>query len=93
MNGVNINAEFESLINTNTINNENDRIIMMKLNMIKQFESLDDNIIYSTTMIKFLLAGVKSDTGLREWLLQQCNKYGDSKLGIWYGPEDTNWKE
>ena len=90
MNGVNINAEFESLINTNTINNENDRIIMMKLNMIKQFESLDDNIIYSTTMIKFLLAGVKSDTGLREWLLQQCNKYGDSKLGIWYGPEDKN---
>ena len=55
MNGVNINinAEFESLINTNTINNENDRNIMMKLNMIKQFESLDDNIIYSTTMIKF----------------------------------------
>ena len=49
------------------------------------FDSVGDNIIYTTNMIKFLLAGIKSDVGLRDWLLA---KGGES--GIWKGPEDDN---
>lgn len=51
------------------------------------FASLDDDIVYSTTMIRFLLAGMQSDLGLQNWLRE---KGGEN--GVWNGPEDSDCK-
>lgn len=60
--------------------------VPMWLNSLQQyFSSMDDNIVYTATMVQFLLAGIKGDSGLRDWF----SKKG-GKDGVWNGPEDEN---
>ena len=70
----------------NNINNIEQKYLPLWLQSIQQsIESMDDTIVYTVTMAQFLLAGIKSDTGLRDWFY----KKGDCE-GIWNGPEDKN---
>ena len=58
----------------------------MWLDSLKQyFSTADDGIVYNATMISFLIAGLKSDIGLRDWFLSKANEDGE-----WDGPEDSN---
>ena len=65
---------------------EETKNIPMWLKSIQQyFEPLDDGLVYTSTMIQFLIAGMKSDVGLRKWFLKK-----GGQNGIWNGPEDSN---
>ena len=51
------------------------------------FSSLDDEFVYTNRMTQFLLAGIRNETALRDWLLKN-----GGKNGIWNGPEDGKCK-
>jgi hypothetical protein len=58
----------------------------MWLQSLKQyFSEADDDIVYNTTMLGFLMAGLKSDIGLTDWFLNKADE-----KGVWRGPEDSN---
>ena len=66
--------------------NADNNMLPMWLNSFQQYiEKSDDELVYTTTMLQFLMAGLNGDTGLRRWFLEQSG--GNS---IWYGPEETN---
>lgn len=59
---------------------------LIYMNSFQQYLSKsDDDIVYNTTMVQFLAAGISGDTGLRDWFLEKSKG-----TGKWNGPEDSN---
>ena len=80
MTGTNVDIAVKNKIKEGTMNTNH-----MWLNSIKQYFSEADDIVYNTTMIGFLIAGLKSDIGLKDWFLDRADEKGQ-----WNGPEDSN---
>ena len=81
MTGTNVDVAVKNKLKDGNMNTNH-----MWLNSLKQyFSEADDDIVYNTTMLGFLAAGLKSDIGLRDWFLNRADDKGQ-----WNGPEDSN---
>ena len=74
-------------ITMNTLETQlNRNMLPMWLNSFQQYiEKSDDELVYTSTMIQFLAAGLSGDVGLRNWFLKKSHG-----TDIWKGPEDSN---